>query len=130
MIENGRLHSFEDFVELAGKRIPPGTRLATFDQQFAGLVAAGDPTPFKAFRRREFDETAALLGSFRDDAAPETLLREELVLTAEVWKTARRWQARGALLFGLSDKPDEAALPVEGSDTEPLHRIRTHIVGS
>jgi hypothetical protein len=116
-------------VEAANVGGWPSPAVAAFHAGIAAAARAGDPTPFKAFRRREFAETAALMGRLPDGTPPETLLREELVLTAEVWQVAQVWQARGALLFGLSDKPDEAALPPPGAAGAPLHRVRTHVVG-
>lgn len=110
----------------------PSAALASFHEQIAGLVAAGDPTPFKAFRYNELRETARRMGCMPDGTPAEALLRTELVITAEVWQVAHAWRARGALLFGLSDKPDEAAIPTPeaaASGARPLHRIVTHIVG-
>jgi hypothetical protein len=46
---------------------------------------------------------------------------------------ALAWRARGALLFGLSDKPDEASLPSEARAAEgcrSLHETATHVVGA
>ena len=43
-----------------------------------------------------------------------------------------RQRRAGALLFGLSDKPDEASLPTPELEQQghlPLHRNVTHIVG-
>ncbi|MFO7170695.1 MAG: hypothetical protein DIU80_021915 [Chloroflexota bacterium] len=110
----------------------PSAGVRVFHERFAAQAAAGDPTPFKAFRRREFAETAALMGRLGEGAAAEVALAEELVLTGEVWAVAERWRAAGALLFGLSDKPDEAAVPTEQDAVRgalPIHRIRTRIVG-
>ena len=45
---------------------------------------------------------------WRDDDDIEDLLQNEIVLTQEVRAAALRWRKNGALLFGLSDKPDEA----------------------
>jgi hypothetical protein len=111
----------------------PSQEIAAFHADFAAAVAAGDPTPFKSFRRREFAETTALMGQLPEDASAEQALREAIVLTGEVWRVAEGWPARGALLFGLSDKPDEAALPTADDAARgvlPLHRIRTLVVGS
>jgi hypothetical protein len=130
----GRLPGFAAFlVHIASTCVAsgwPSPALEAFHTDIAGRVATGDPTPFKAFRWREFAETAARMGTCPDETPPEDLLRDELVLTAEVWSVSADWRARGALLFGLSDKPDEAALP-DPSDLlpSPLHRIATHIVG-
>lgn len=124
---------FTDALTLAGAHLPDtSSGLAAFHQEIARLVAAGDPTPFKAFRRREYAETAARMGIVPDGMAVEQLLKEELVLTHEVWEVARQWQKRGALLFGLSDKPDEAAIPDSQAASEgalALHRLKTHLVG-
>lgn len=111
----------------------PSAEIGRFHEEFARLAAQGDPTPFKAFRRREFTETAALMGRLPETAGAGQALAEEIVLTAEVWQVARGWHERGALLFGLSDKPDEAAVPVAedaARGVQPLHRLRTHIVGT
>jgi hypothetical protein len=110
----------------------PSAQVSGFHGAFAALADAGDPTPFKAFRRREFQETAALLGRLPESADALRALGEEIVITAEVWQVAREWHRRGALLFGLSDKPDEAAVPGDEDAARgvlPLHRIRTHVVG-
>jgi hypothetical protein len=117
----------EDACEVVGW---PSAAVMDFHRPFAELANAGDPTPFKAFRRREFAETAALMGQLPENAPAEQLLAEELVITGEVWEALIDWKARGALLFGLSDKPDEAAVPAPDDSTPPLHRIRTHIVGT
>jgi hypothetical protein len=70
-----------------------------------------DPTPFKSFRNDEFLETIALMDVLPDEATAEQVLEQEIVITAEVADTCRLLTARGALVFGLSDKPDEASLP-------------------
>ncbi|MBS3785148.1 MAG: hypothetical protein KGY78_11970, partial [Anaerolineae bacterium] len=60
------------------------------------------------------------------------LLAKEIVITQEVREAALRWKARGALLFGLSDKPDEASIPTPALASEgfqSIHRIETHTVG-
>lgn len=74
-------------------------------------IAAGDPTPFKSFRRLEFLETIARMDALPDKATPEKVLKREIVLTAEVSDLAKKLAAQGALVFGLSDKPDEASIP-------------------
>ncbi len=95
--------------------------------------SAGDPTPFKAFRRSEYHATAGRMGCLPDGAPVEQMLAEEIVLTQEVRTLALAWKAQGALLFGLSDKPDEASLPPAGLAAQgwlPLHRITTHAIGA
>jgi hypothetical protein len=120
----------EEACEVAGW---PSPAIERFHDDFARPAAAGDPTPFKDFRRREFVETAALMGRLPEDVDAVRALAEELVITAEVWQVARGWQEQDAVLFGLSDKPDEAAMPSDEDAARgvlPLHRVRTQIVGT
>ena len=60
------------------------------------------------------------------------MLAEEILVTEEVRRMALVWRERGALTFGLSDKPDEASLPpaeLAEKGYPPLHRAVTHAVG-
>ena len=96
-------------------------------------VQQGDPTPFKAFRYNEYLTTTARMGNLDDRASVPRLLADEIVITQEVREIALIWKERGALLFGLSDKPDEASVPSEEQAAEgwlPIHRVETHAVGS
>ena len=93
---------------------------------------AGDPTPFKEFRRNEYRLTAGQMGCLPDDSPVSTILTEEIVITQEVREMALEWKNQGALLFGLSDKPDEASLPtpeLARQGWQPLQRTITHSVG-
>jgi len=106
--------------------------LVELHQRFFEAYLSGDPTPFKAFRRQEYLETMTRFGTLPDSAAAADFLSEEIVLTAEVYLTAQMWKERGLLLFGLSDKPDEASLPTEQQARkgwQPIHRAETHLVG-
>ena len=129
----GELVSFGQFIEQVNGQAEKLTpTLAQIHGDIYACVKAGDPTPFKMFRRNEYRATVSRMG-FSDDAAPvETLLANEIVITQEVRSAALAWQARGALLFGLSDKPDEASIPtalLAGQGFLPLHRTKTHAVG-
>jgi hypothetical protein len=132
-MQNGRLVSFEQFISLVESRkrelLP---QLAQIHQEIYQNFLAGDPTPFKTFRRNEYISTTRRFGCLDDSAPLENLLKDEIVVTREVQEMALEWRGRGALLFGLSDKPDEASLPtpeLEGQGYLPLHRTVTHIVG-
>ena len=129
----GELRGFDDFigqVEARQAELPQALRPI-----HAGIyqnVQAGDPTPFKAFRRKEYEVTIAHMGNLADDATVESLLAGEITITAEVRRLALAWQEKGALLFGLSDKPDEASIPTTEQAAQgalPIHRVATHIVG-
>jgi hypothetical protein len=130
----GQMRTFQQFIEEVEGRsgeLSPG--LAEIHREILSYVRAGDPTPFKAFRRNEYLATAARMGCLPDPAPVEKILAEEIALTQEVRQAALRWQNQGALLFGLSDKPDEASLPTpeqKGQGFLPLHRMETHVIGA
>ncbi len=132
-LRDGRMASFAQFINTVENRkseLPP--QLAQIHQDIYRNFQAGDPTPFKAFRRQEYRSTTRRFGCLDDSAPLERMLREEIVITQEVRQMALEWRARGALLFGLSDKPDEASLPtpqLEQAGGLPLHRTITHVVG-
>jgi len=61
------------------------------------------------------------------------LLSQEILITHEVHQAALSWRAQGALLFGLSDKPDEASIPTREMASQgykPIHQIETEVVGA
>ncbi len=132
-VRDGRLISFEQFIDQVEARLDVlQPELAELHRQIYANVRRNDPTPFKAFRRKEYLATVARMGQLDDGVPLERMLAEEIVITQEVRAIALEWQARGALIFGLSDKPDEASLPnAEGSagGLRPIHRTRTHAVG-
>jgi hypothetical protein len=132
-IHSGELATFEQFIQLveAHKGNLPSA-LAGIHAEIFACTQAGDPTPFKEFRRNEYRLTAGRMGSLPDEADIAAILSEEIVITQEVLTQALEWQKRGALLFGLSDKPDEASLPPQEltrQGWQPLHRTITHVVG-
>ena len=92
----------------------------------------GDPTPFKAFRYCEYETTARLFDPSPAEGPAETLLQERILITEEVRSAALHLKQCGVLVFGLSDKPDEASVPSEQQRSEgwqPLHRLQTHSAG-
>jgi hypothetical protein len=133
-VRAGRLVDFEQFIDSVDARageLPPSLR--QIHQSVYDLVQQGDPTPFKAFRYNEYRTTVAAMGRLAGDAPVADLLAGEIVITQEVRDVALTWQAEGALLFGLSDKPDEASIPSGaqvGRGHQPIHRVPTHAVGS
>ena len=132
-IRGGELKAFEQVLERVDRRaatLPRG--LGTLHRDIYARVRAGDPTPFKRFRHMEYRTTVARMGHLAADAEVSDLLTHEITLTEEVREIAHLWRSRGALLFGLSDKPDEASLPDEALQKQgyqPIHRTPTHAVG-
>jgi len=97
------------------------------------LVNEGDPTPFKEFRYQEFKLTVSHMGQLGAETPVEELLTDEITITQEVRQAALRWREQGALLFGLSDKPDEASIPdpeMASQGFKPIHRVETTVLGA
>jgi len=132
-VRSGQLTSFNQFIASVEERKTDLPRdLSEIHAEIFANVQQGDPTPFKAFRRNEYLTTIRRFGCADDSAPVEKLLEDEIVITQEVLAIARAWRERGALLFGLSDKPDEAALPtpeLAAQGYPSLHCARTHAIG-
>jgi hypothetical protein len=132
-VRAGQLATFEQFIAGVDERateLPADLR--SIHSGVYALVQQGDPTPFKAFRYNEFQATIERMGWLGDDAPVAQLLEKEIVITPEVRDVALAWREQGALLFGLSDKPDEASIPSEdlaAQGYQPIHRMETHVVG-
>lgn len=132
-IINGSLNDFQQFVEEINKNINTlSPKLSECHKQFYQCLQKGDPTPFKTFRKYEYKNTTDLMGHINDMTDIKKIFDEEIVITQEVRQFALRCKEQGALLFGLSDKPDEASIPdtdLEIKGYKPIHQTETHIVG-
>jgi hypothetical protein len=123
-------HQFIDQVEAVKQSLPPS--LEKVHHEIYANVLNGDPTPFKPFRYNEYRNTVARMGYLPDTAPVEQMLRDEIVITHEVRQLALKWKEQGALLFGLSDKPDEASIPnpdLLKEGFKPIHQVEMHIIG-
>ncbi|MDD5263795.1 MAG: hypothetical protein PHU43_03065 [Candidatus Bipolaricaulis sp.] len=123
---------FRAFLEEVNRRrssLSPGMR--SFHDAVYGRALAGCPTLVPAFRRAEYRETVARMSGAAAGAPVDQLLQKRVVITGEVWDVLRAWQERGALVFALSDKPDEAAFPSAEApvDARPIHATPTCIIG-
>lgn len=133
-VHAGQMRTFRQFIAEVDERtcdLPASLR--EIHERIYGRVQEGDPTPFKAFRRNEYITTVDRMGCLGDDASVEELLAGEILITQEVREAALRWKAAGALLFGLSDKPDEASMPGQELALQgyhSIHRMETDAVGS
>jgi hypothetical protein len=129
-----QIGSFAQFLDLVeGQKEALSESLRAIHNEVLTKTREGDPTPFKDFRRTEYLATVERMGVLDDGAKVESLLRDEILITAEVKEVAELWAGRGALLFGLSDKPDEASVPSPEQTAggfQPIHRTMTHVVGS
>jgi len=132
-VANGQIDGFRAFVRDVEKKRPQLARgVAQLQESVREQVEAGNPTPFVDFRRAEYRCTVGLMGYLPNDTSRETMLDGEIAITEEVWMAVEAWKTKGCIVFGLSDKPDEACFPLPGStDTNrlPIHCTRTHIIG-
>ncbi|MGB9674016.1 MAG: hypothetical protein ACPL3P_07740 [Anaerolineales bacterium] len=133
-IRGKRLLTFRQFIDqVETHKYQLATPLQNIHNEIYQHVRAADPTPFKTFRRNEYRNTIQRMGFLPDNASVENLLREEIVITQEVRQLALDWKQEGALVFGLSDKPDEASVPspeLAAQGFQAIHRAMTHIVGA
>jgi len=132
-VQNGRLANFSDFLVYVDSHLAQlPSKLHAIHDDVITCFKTGDPTPFKAFRRKEYQITAARMGHLGPDSPLDLVLNQEIVITQEVRKAALAWRQQGALIFGLSDKPDEASIPTDALARLghlPLHQITTDVVG-
>ena len=132
-VQTGATQSFHDFIaEIQSRRVAlTETGLMPVHDDVWQRVQGGDPTPFKAFRYNEYLTTIARFGDL-PGATAEQVIAQRITVTQEVREVALALRERGALLFGVSDKPDEASLPTEEqaqAGMQPLHRLKTLAVG-
>ena len=132
-VESGSMQRFLDFIAAVQGCRPElaHTGLTSIHDDVWQHVQAGDPTPFKAFRYNEYLTTAARFGDLPGGSAEE-ILSQRITITEEVRAAATTLRERGCLLFGVSDKPDEASVPSPEQAEEgkkPLHRLETLAVG-
>jgi hypothetical protein len=132
-VETESMQRFTDFIAKVHNRRAElaDTGLAPVHDDVWRCVQAGDPTPFKAFRFNEYLTTVARLGDL-PGATVQQVLHQRIAITQEVREAALALRERGALIFGVSDKPDEASIPNPEQATaglKSLHRIETLAVG-
>ena len=131
-VRAGHLTTFAQFIAGVNDRateLPADLR--RIHSSVYALMQQGDPTPFKAFRYNEYQATVERMGQLDDGAPVAELLEKEIVITQEVREMTLDWRGRGALLFGLSDKPDEASIPTDDLAAQgyrAIHRVETHAV--
>ncbi len=133
-IDNEVLENFgEMLVHVDRRSVELAPEIRAIHKDVHQRIQSGDPTPFKAFRRAEFRATAARMGQLGSEVAIGERLTQEIVITHEVRELMLAWKSQGALLFGLSDKPDEASIPTPEMIAEgfrPIHQIETSVVGA
>lgn len=132
-INSGRITLFEEFIdEVDGRCTELDTNLLEVHRGVYELVKQGEPTAFKLFRYNEYRATIDSMGICPDDTPVMSMMEKEIVITQEVRQAALKWRERGALLFGISDKPDEASMPnpdLAAQGYQAIHEKQTHVIG-
>lgn len=108
--------SFPAFLAATAATARP--ELAALHAELRERVAAGDPTPFKAFRRAELLATLERMADGR------------LTICGDLFELCRGLAERGALLIAASDKPAESAVPAPeqaAAGVLPLHRTPARV---
>lgn len=135
-VESGSLRSFQHLIRWIEVLIKNGNcaseSLRQAHEAVLMSVQAGDPTPFKRFRREELIATLEHMNNLPDAAPATDRLGTEITITQEVREAALWLTARGCLVVSMSDKPDEASRPDRRSrgESQPVHRAQTHCVGT
>ena len=133
-IQTGQMADFNQFIQAVEALVDAmPANLKDVHQDFVDRIQQGDPTPLKAFRENEYRATVSRLGHMMPNSPVSELLTQEIVLTQEVRVLALKWRQQGALLFGLSDKPDEASIPspaLASQGYKPIHQVETSVVGA
>jgi hypothetical protein len=131
-LDADRVSTFAQFIEICAERAI-GDELAPVHREVYANFQRGDPTPFKSFRYREYEETVRRMDRLPDEVGEERVLAEEIVITREVADVCRFLRGKGVLLFGLTDKPDESSIPrpeLAQKGYLPLHRVTMKVVGN
>ncbi len=131
-----KISSFTDFLNRTGMHIlktENETVRHYFEEVLAG-TSAGDPTPFKSFRYKEYEATVARIDA-TSGQNPRDLLQSEILLTGEIVDVLAflRKKMSALSVFCISDKPPESTFPppdLTARGARPLHEIHAKIVGT
>lgn len=132
-VQSGKLTTFAQFLHNVEQRVASlPADMQFIHNKFFDSFAEGDPTPFKLFRMNEYKQTIERMGCCADTLSAEEILRQEIVITEEVRDFIFTHKLQGMLVFGISDKPDEASLPTNDLAVrgfQPVHQTITHSIG-
>jgi len=106
-----KTHSFSDFIfsiDVKGK-------LKIYVDEVRKNLEENKPTLFPTFRKVELEKTIARMDFLLDETPLSTLLSEEILITGEVFRVCKFALEKGALVFGVSDKPKLASFDNEKS---------------
>ncbi len=117
-----------DFLETARTRVKIN-RLKEITEKVYTNVKNHNPTAFPLFRKTEFLKTIDRMDFLKDESMPEKLLSEEILITGEVFNAALYAKERGALVFGVSDKPALSTMPSGDINLPPIFEKEMKVFG-
>ncbi|BAL80665.1 hypothetical protein [Caldisericum exile] len=103
--------SFEEFIE----GINVSGLIQGLVQEVKDNVIKKSPTLFPTFRKIELEKTLARMDYLPSDTPLETLFSEEILITGEVFEIGTYVLSKGAIVFGVSDKPEIASFSEDKS---------------
>ena len=86
-----------------------------------------NPTPFPTFRNEEFKSTIERMDFLTDNTPKEKLLKEEIMITKEVYEVGEIAKMNKAVVFGVSDKPILSSVPKVYSLLKPIYEKETKL---
>jgi len=91
--------------------IPPNDKAYKLLEEVKENLLKKNPTAFPTFREKEFNCTLKRMDFLPDVSDVRKLLNEEILITKEVYDVGLIAKNKGALVFGLSDKPELSSIP-------------------
>ncbi len=91
--------------------IPPNDKAYKLLEEVKENLLKKNPTAFPTFREKEFNCTLKRMDFLPDVSDVRKLLNEEILITKEVYDVGLIAKKKGAIVFGLSDKPELSSIP-------------------
>jgi len=86
-LRSGSLSSFGRWINVVDQRAAElPAHLQKIHNEVVALVRQGDPTPFKDFRRQEYQTTIEHMGRLEDHAPVSAMLQGEIVITQDAFR--------------------------------------------
>lgn len=100
-----RENTFEEFVE----NISVPENLGNLIHEVKENLKQKSPTLFPTFRKIELEKTIARMDFLPDETPLQIIFNEEILITGEVYRIGKYALSKGAVVFGVSDKPEIAS---------------------
>ena len=101
--------------------ISPNEKTYKLLEEVKENLSKRNPTAFPTFREREFSCTIKRIDFLPDESDVGKLLKEEILITREVYEVGLIAKKKGALVFGLSDKPELSSISKGRDKSTSIH---------